>query len=176
MIEWVATCYTGISSMTMWSALMGVKRKKDLNIPKDNSDFRRCYDMVEYGHVTLDELQVVKKQYSWFAPFVDNWKELSLYFFLLAEFLFSFSIFLLLLLLLPGHPDTKKEVKAIGKQGNFLAGILILVFFSLFLASCFLLPVLFLLLSFRLSFISIRILLFLNERFLIRRPVFDWLA
>jgi regulator of protease activity HflC (stomatin/prohibitin superfamily) len=80
MIEWIATCDTGISSKTMWSALMGVKRKKDLNIPKDNSDFRRCYDMVEYGHVTLDELQVVKKQYPWFAPVVDNWKELSLLF------------------------------------------------------------------------------------------------
>lgn len=80
MIEWIATCDTGISSMTMWSALMGVKRKKDLNIPKDNSDFCRCYDMVEYGHVTLDELQVVKKQYPWFAPVVDNWKELSLLF------------------------------------------------------------------------------------------------
>ena len=38
------------------------------------------YDMVEYGHVTLDELQVVKKQYPWFAPVVDNWKELSLLF------------------------------------------------------------------------------------------------
>lgn len=36
--------------------------------------------MVEYGHVTLDELQVVKKQYPWFAPVVDNWKELSLLF------------------------------------------------------------------------------------------------
>lgn len=80
MIEWIATCDTGISSMTMWSALMGVKRKKDLDILKDNSDFRRCYDMVEYGHVTLDELQVVKKQYPWFAPVVDNWKELSLLF------------------------------------------------------------------------------------------------
>lgn len=80
MIERIATCDTGISSMTMWSALMGVKRKKDLDIPKDNSDFRRCYDMVEYGHVTLDELQVVKKQYPWFAPVVDNWKELSLLF------------------------------------------------------------------------------------------------
>lgn len=55
-------------------------KKKDLYIPKDNSDFRRCYDMVEYGHVTLDELQVVKKQYPWFAPVVDNWKELSLLF------------------------------------------------------------------------------------------------
>lgn len=36
MIEWIATCDTGVSSMTMWSALMGVKRKKDLDIPKDN--------------------------------------------------------------------------------------------------------------------------------------------
>ena len=80
MIKWVATCDTGISSMTMWSVLMGVKRKKDLNIPKDNSDFRRCYDMVEYGHVTLEELQAVKEQYPWFAPVVDNWKELSLLF------------------------------------------------------------------------------------------------
>lgn len=71
MIEWIATCDTGGSSMTMWSALMGVKRKKDLNIPKDNSDFRRCYDMVEYGHVTLDELQAVKEQYPWFAPVVE---------------------------------------------------------------------------------------------------------
>lgn len=51
MIEWIATCDTGVSSKTMWSALMGVKRKKDLDIPKDNRDFRRCYDMVEYGHV-----------------------------------------------------------------------------------------------------------------------------
>lgn len=59
---------------------MGVRRKVDLNIPRDNSDFRRCYDMVEYGQVTLDELQIVKNQYPWFAPFVDNWKELSLLF------------------------------------------------------------------------------------------------
>lgn len=80
MIEWIATCDTGISSKTMWSALMGVRRKVDLNIPGDNSDFRRCYDMVEYGQVTLDELQIVKNQYPWFAPFVDNWKELSLLF------------------------------------------------------------------------------------------------
>ena len=36
--------------------------------------------MVEYGHVTLDELQAVKELYPWFAPFVDNWKELSLLF------------------------------------------------------------------------------------------------
>lgn len=80
MIEWIAIYDTGISSETMWSALMEVKRKANLNIPRDNSDFRRCYDMVEYGQVTLDELQVVKKQYPWFSPIVDNWKELSLLF------------------------------------------------------------------------------------------------
>ena len=78
MIEWIAICDTGISSETMWSALMDVKRKANLNIPRDNNDFRRCYDMVEYGQVTLNELQVVKKQYPWFSPIVDNWKELSL--------------------------------------------------------------------------------------------------
>lgn len=80
MIEWIATCNTGVSSKTIWCALMGIKRKVSLNTPRDNNDFRRCYDMVEYGHVTLDELQIVKKQYPWFAPFVDNWKELSLLF------------------------------------------------------------------------------------------------
>ena len=80
MIEWIATCNTGVSSKTMWCALMGVKRKINLSAPRDNGDFRRCYDMVEYGHVTLDELQIVKKQYPWFAPFVDNWEELSILF------------------------------------------------------------------------------------------------
>ena len=80
MIEWIATCNTGVSSKTMWCALMGVKRKINLNTPRDNGDFRRCYDMVEYGHITLDELQIVKKQYPWFAPFVDNWEELSILF------------------------------------------------------------------------------------------------
>lgn len=29
MIEWVATCDTGISSMTMWSALMGGGKAKE---------------------------------------------------------------------------------------------------------------------------------------------------
>ena len=80
MIEWIATCNTGVSSKTMWCALMGVKRKINLSTPRDNGDFRRCYDMVEYGHITLDDLQIVKKQYPWFAPFVDNWKELSILF------------------------------------------------------------------------------------------------
>ena len=80
MIEWIATCNTGVSSKTMWCALMGVKRKINLSAPRDNGDFRRCYDMVEYGHITLDELQIVKKQYPWFAPFVDNWGELSILF------------------------------------------------------------------------------------------------
>ena len=75
MIEWIATCNTGVSSKTMWCALMGVKRKINLSAPRDNGDFRRCYDMVEYGHITLDELQIVKKQYPWFAHFVDNWEE-----------------------------------------------------------------------------------------------------
>ena len=80
MIEWIATCNTGVSSKTMWCALMGVKRKINLSAPRDNGDFRRCYDMVEYGHITLDELQIVKKQYPWFAHFVDNWEELSILF------------------------------------------------------------------------------------------------
>lgn len=80
MIEWIATCNTGFSSKTIWCALMGVKRKINLSTPRDNGDFRRCYDMVEYGHITLDDLQIVKKQYPWFAPFVDNWKELSILF------------------------------------------------------------------------------------------------
>lgn len=80
MIEWIATRNTGVSSKTMWCALMGVKRKINLSTPRDNGDFRRCYDMVEYGHVTLDDLQIVKKQYPWFVPFVDNWEELSLLF------------------------------------------------------------------------------------------------
>lgn len=78
LIEWIGTYDTGISSKTMWCALMGVQSKVDLNVPRDVYDFVRCYDMVRMGNVTIKDLQVVKKQYPWFAPFVDNWKELSL--------------------------------------------------------------------------------------------------
>ncbi len=82
MIEWVGTQDTGISSMTMWCALMDVDGRNgiDADVPHDISDFRRCYHMVEYGKVTGSDLQKVKKQYPWFAPFVDNWRELSLFF------------------------------------------------------------------------------------------------
>lgn len=82
MIEWVGTQDAGISSMTMWCALMGVDGREgvDADVPHDISDFRRCYNMVSFGKVLESELQKVKEKYPWFAPFVDNWRELSLLF------------------------------------------------------------------------------------------------
>lgn len=80
MIEWVGTQNTGISSMTMWCALMGVEGRADVDVPHDISDFRRCHHLVEYARVTMSDLREVKRQYPWFAPFVDNWRELSLLF------------------------------------------------------------------------------------------------
>ena len=38
------------------------------------------YNMVQMEGVSHNELHSVKKQYPWFAPFIDNWKELSLLF------------------------------------------------------------------------------------------------
>lgn len=80
MIEWIGLGAMGISSRTMWCALMGVSVVDYADCPHDIADLDYCIRMVRNGKVTKDDLQKVKEHYAWFAPFVDNWDELvSLY-------------------------------------------------------------------------------------------------
>lgn len=81
MLEWIGTRHVGVSSRTMWVALMGVARGvNDYNggfdVPHDWDDFSRCYDLVTYGEVTKEELQKVVEAFPFYKPIIDRWDEL----------------------------------------------------------------------------------------------------
>ncbi len=81
MLEWIGTRHVGVSSRTMWCALMGVARDGDgsysgFDAPHDWDDFSRCYDLVTYGEVTKEELQKVVEAFPYYKPIIDRWDEL----------------------------------------------------------------------------------------------------
>lgn len=81
MLEWIGIRHVGVSSRTMWVALMGVARGvNDYNggfdVPHDWDDFSRCYDLVKYGEVTKDELQKVVEAFPFYKPIIDRWDDL----------------------------------------------------------------------------------------------------
>lgn len=81
MLEWIGTRHVGVSSRTMWCALMGVGRgvcgfHGDFDVPYDWDDFSRCYDLVQYGEVTKEELQKVIEAFPYYKPIIDRWDDL----------------------------------------------------------------------------------------------------
>ena len=65
----------------MWVALMGVARDGDscyagFDVPYDWDDFSRCYDLVQYGEVTKEELQKVVEAFPYYKPIIDRWDDL----------------------------------------------------------------------------------------------------
>ena len=65
----------------MWCALMGVANSETptyygFDTPHDWDDFSRCYDLVEYGEVAKEELQMVVDALPFYKPIIDRWDEL----------------------------------------------------------------------------------------------------
>lgn len=75
MTEWIASHHVGISSKTMWSALMNVPCDRD-DYPYDADDFSRCYDLYKFAELTKENLQAVVVAYPYYAPIVERWDEL----------------------------------------------------------------------------------------------------
>ena len=78
MLQWIGTRNVGVSSRTMWCALMGVARYGDdcrgvFDVPHDWCDFSRCYDLVKYGEVEKEELQMVVDAFPFYKPIIDRW-------------------------------------------------------------------------------------------------------
>lgn len=81
MLEWIGTRHVGVSSRTMWCALMGVANSETptyygFDTPHDWDDFSRCYDLVKYGEVTKEELQKVVEAFPFYKPIIDRWDDL----------------------------------------------------------------------------------------------------
>ena len=81
MLQWIGTHHVGISSRTMWCALMGVANtetpaKFGFDVPHDGYDFSRCYDLVTFCEVTKEELQKVVEAFPFYKPIIERWDEL----------------------------------------------------------------------------------------------------
>ena len=77
LLEWITTGEVGISSKTMWAAIMGTfplghGKGWDFDVPHDGDDFRRCLELVNKCQLGKKDLQKVKNSVPWFAPFIDN--------------------------------------------------------------------------------------------------------
>ena len=81
MAEWTVTHHVGISSRTMWTALMGIKPTKEMfryDIPYDSDDFSRCYDLVKFCEVSQSEdFPKILQVFPWYEPIIRNWDKLS---------------------------------------------------------------------------------------------------
>lgn len=76
-LEWVVGDDTGVSSKTMFAALMGVeKHLKMRDIPCDGSDFGRCYRFYKYAELTKEDLIAIKTAVPFFEPIIENWDKL----------------------------------------------------------------------------------------------------
>lgn len=82
MLQWIGTHDVGISSRTMWCALMGVANSdtppaSDFDVPHGVSDFSKCYDLVTFCEVTKEELQKVVEAFPYYKPIIDEWDNLA---------------------------------------------------------------------------------------------------
>ena len=81
LLEWITVGEIGISSKTMWAALMGTfsegqHKGFNFDVPHDPDDFRRCLKLVNECHLDKEDLRKIKEVVSWFAPFIDNWDKM----------------------------------------------------------------------------------------------------
>lgn len=112
MLQWIGTHHVGISSRTMWCALMGVANSETptyygFDTPYDWDDFSRCYDLVTFCEVTKDELQKVVEAFPFYKPIIDRWDEL------VEAYLCGKSVFKII----DGVRDEVMELKGYKKQG-----------------------------------------------------------
>lgn len=81
--EWIIKGRTGISSKTIWAALMGVVKTPtacrfgEFDIPYDPSDFLRCHNMLQAIPGWRERLPEVAAIFPKWAPFVEAWPELE---------------------------------------------------------------------------------------------------
>lgn len=74
--DWIFNGDIGISSLTMASALMGVKYL-GANQPFDITDFKRCRDFTKYVEMNEKDFLKVVETYPWWQHVLDLWQELE---------------------------------------------------------------------------------------------------
>lgn len=82
MIEWIGTHDVGVSSKTMWVALMcpqcvDNKNSWEYNVPGDADDFSRCYDLYRFAELNLNDLRKIEIVFPYWKPIIDEWYNLE---------------------------------------------------------------------------------------------------
>ncbi|MDT8068218.1 MAG: hypothetical protein ROO76_08635 [Terriglobia bacterium] len=75
--QWAAGRDTGISSMTIYSVVMGVPIDR-ADVPHDPADFGRCYRLLQLFPAWKKRLFQVAERYPVWAPMVVEWSALEL--------------------------------------------------------------------------------------------------
>ena len=81
LMNWITGDNTGLSSVTIWSALMGCQPSRP-SIPYDEADFHRCWNLMrlcdkETKKIGLEE---VAKRHDIWKPYVREWDNLEQFF------------------------------------------------------------------------------------------------
>jgi len=78
LMDWVAGDNTGLSSVTIWSALMDCQPSRP-SIPYDEADFRRCWMLLRLcdNDTKKMALEEVAKRHDIWKPVVKEWDNLE---------------------------------------------------------------------------------------------------
>jgi len=78
-IEWLLSGDTGISSKTILAVMTGSKKTDSfgIDVPRDSSDFGRCYRLLQLFPEWRVRLPEVAEAYPIWSPMVAAWDELS---------------------------------------------------------------------------------------------------
>lgn len=75
--EWAAGRDTGVSSMTIYSVMMGVPVDR-MDVPHDPDDFGRCYRLLQLFPAWRKRLDQVTEYYPIWSRMVEEWSALEL--------------------------------------------------------------------------------------------------
>ena len=74
--EWIINGNVGISSKTMWAALMGVEYYR-ADFPHDAADFSRCHTFAEIAELTPEDFETICKVYPWWRIIYEIWPDMA---------------------------------------------------------------------------------------------------
>ncbi len=81
LLKWIVGCSTGVSSITMWTAIMDIDisdiPKYRFDIPSDRGDFSRCLNLYNKCGLCQDDLDKVVTLFPEWKNIVDNWQILT---------------------------------------------------------------------------------------------------
>lgn len=81
MLKWIIGDKTGVSSKTMWTAIMGIDISNPpafrFDIPHDADDFSRCLNLYNECELTKDDLSKVSAMFPEWKCIIDNWQTLT---------------------------------------------------------------------------------------------------